>query len=433
VKLTSRVRRSHGMRSGVVLLVATAIWTIGTAIYSLACIRYLGRQKYGDIATMIALGTIIALPLGGLQNLVAREAAHLHAVGDEGALRGLLRRMLRRSVVLGGTLTLICLVLSQPIGQWVSVDSVGAVAVGLGMVVLFAMAAVTNGVLQGVQRFGGLGAAIAVPGVVRPLLLIPILLTGMGVIGALAVNLVVATIAVGLGIFWLRDLLGKSGIHASDRHNIDRREALILVAGTLAFASLTNVDVVLANALLSDDDGGVYAAASAVAKLILIISAVVAMVLLPKATSRAAEGRSDVRILHASVIATAVVSTACALVLAVVPEGLVVRLFGADFRGSSDLLGPFGFAMAVAGVVNVYLFFYLARREMAFPLTVLAAAIVQIVIVAAWNPSAESIVWVTFGVLGAILLVHELAFPHSLLRSWRVARPGLDSNASGRT
>jgi hypothetical protein len=52
-------------------------------------------------------------------------------------------------------------------------------------------------------------------------------------------------------------------------------------------------------------------------------------------------------------------------------------------------------------------------------LLVLVAAVAQVVAVVAWHPDPRSIVIVTLCCATAVLLVHEIAFPHALIRAWR--------------
>ncbi len=246
------------------------------------------------------------------------------------------------------------------------------------------------------------------------------LLAGLGAAGALAVNTVAGLVAValcawGLRDFWTREI-------SDDPVLLDRREVTVLLVGSLAFASLTNVDILLSPAAyyFPGDVAGVYAAAALVGKAVLFLPAAVVTVLLPKAASRIAAGLTAQKILLASAAATFLIGISATVVLALVPEQLLVWAFGGDFRDAKmDLLGWFGLAMTAAALVNVYLSVYFAERDARFPLLVLAAAIVQVVVVVAWHPDPESIVLVTLMCASGILLLHEIAFPHALVRAWR--------------
>jgi O-antigen/teichoic acid export membrane protein len=198
--------------------------------------------------------------------------------------------------------------------------------------------------------------------------------------------------------------------------HLDRPQAAVLLIGSLAFASLTNVDILLAAYFFSGSVAGVYAAAALVGKIVLFLPVAIVTVLLPKAATRAAAGFASRRILLASLGVTLVICLVATVLLALVPESLLVHAFGGDFRQSTALLGWFGLAMTAAALVNVYLSVYFAERNASFPLLVLGAAAVQIVAVCLWHPNSRSIVLVTLACFSSVLVIHELAFPYALAR-----------------
>lgn len=415
MSVVARLRSSGGTRSGIQLAAATAVWTAGSALYSLICIRFLGSERFGDVATMAALGTVIAIPLGSVQSLLAREAAHLATQGAQAAVGALFWRYLRSGLLWSILLTAILVGASGPISRLTSVGSFVVVGIGLAVVPIYVVNAVINGFLQGLQRFGGLSLQVLLSGMARPVVAIPIFLAGFGAGGALGANVIASAFATLLGLIYLRDLPRGSGepAHAP----FQRREALILLGGTLAIASLTNLDVVLANSVLNDHEGGVYAAASLAAKLVLFFPAVVSTVLLPKATSRAAAGRSSLRILRLSVAVTGVVSLIVAGLMQIIPRDRVVQVFGPEFSEAAPLLGLFGVAMACMGMLNVLLFYHLAYRRPGFSLLLGCTAVAQIVSILAWHPSPRAIVLINLGCGLMALAAHELLFDTAMARS----------------
>jgi O-antigen/teichoic acid export membrane protein len=413
-RLVTRLRGSAGVRAGAILAVATIVLNASAYVYNVACIRYLGSSRYADVAAMLALFALVSLPLGSVQILLAREVAQLPGTG---AVAQLLRKSVIRASAVGLVITLAGFALVDPIKAALNVESSAVAIAGLSGILFAVVAAILYGFLQGLLRFRQLSAVYALGGLVRPFLVVPVLLAGLGAAGALAVNTVAGLVAValcawGLRDFWTREI-------SDDPVLLDRREVTVLLVGSLAFASLTNVDILLAAYYFPGDVAGVYAAAALVGKAVLFLPAAVVTVLLPKAASRIAAGLTAQKILLASAAATFLIGISATVVLALVPEQLLVWAFGGDFRDATDLLGWFGLAMTAAALVNVYLSVYFAERDARFPLLVLAAAVVQVVVVVAWHPDPRSIVLVTLMCASGILLLHEIAFPHALVRAWR--------------
>jgi O-antigen/teichoic acid export membrane protein len=411
--LLARLRTSEGVRAGAVLSLATLVLNGGAYLYNVACIRYLGSEVYGDVAVMLALFALISLPLGSVQSLLAREVAQLSSVDAIGAL---LRRSMRIAAVTGLGLVALVVALVQPIRALLNVASSSIVVAGVSALFFAVVAVVLFGFLQGLLRFNVLSLTYATGGVARVTLVVPALLLGFGATGALYVNTLAAFLVVVIAAIALRELWRLEDAVAAPR--LDRSQAAVLLVGSLAFASLTNVDILLAAYFFSGSTAGIYAAAALVGKVVLFLPAAIVTVLLPKAATRAASGFASRRILLASLAVTLVICLTAAAGLALVPESLLVKAFGGDFRESTALLGWFGLAMTSAALVNVYLSVYFAERDARFPLLVLGAAIAQIAAVSVWHPNPRAIVLVTLTCFTTVLVIHEVAFPYALVRVW---------------
>ena len=343
--------------------------------------------------------------------MLAREVAQFPT---HGATARLLRRVTTRALILGAALVLVGLVLVIPIQHLLNVDSRAAVVAGVSSIFFGIVAAGLYGVLQGALRFKALSVTYGIAGLSRVVLVVPALLLGFGVVGALTVNTLGGALAVVLALYALRDLWRAD--ETAEDPTFDRREIAVMLAGSLAFASLTNIDVILAAYFLPDDVAGVYAAAALVGKVVLFLPASIVTVLLPKAAVRIAAGFSPHKILLASAAVTLMITLTATAVLALIPESVLVWAFGGDFRDATALLGWFGLAMTAAALVNVYLSVYFAERDATFPLFVLGAAVAQVVGIAIWHSNPQSIVIVTLVCCTTVMVVHELFFPFSLRR-----------------
>jgi O-antigen/teichoic acid export membrane protein len=416
--LVARIRASHGVRAGALIAFATIVMNVASYLFNVACIRYLGSRVYGDIAAVLALTALVALPLGSVQFLLAREVAQVPS--DQAG--GLLRRWTLRAAVAAGVGLALAMAFLTLLQSAFSIDSRAALAVGLLGIVFAVLGAVLFGVLQGALRFGSLAATYALGGLAKPILVVPALLLGFGAVGALAVNSIAGLIAVLIAAWALRDLWSARAESGAPPH--DRRQMVVMLVGSLAFASLTNSDILLAKYFLDDSSAGVYAAAALVGKAVLFLPAAVVTVLLPKAAVREAVGATSQGILLASAAVTLFVTLTATAILALVPERTIVWAFGGEFEESTELLGWFGLAMTAAALVNVYLSVYFAQRDAGFPLVVFGAAVAQVVGISLFHSSPLSIVMVTLVCATSVLVLHELFFPNALMRILAARRRG---------
>jgi O-antigen/teichoic acid export membrane protein len=411
------LRSSHGVHSGALLALATLVLNGSGYLFNVACIRFLGPSGYGDVAALIALATLLALPLGSVQFLLAREVAFLEAADASPVIRRLLRRVLAIATPATLVIVVIGLATMGPLADALKIERTATVAAGLAGIAIAVIVTILYGFLQGLQRFGLLGLSYVVSGLLRPILVVPVLFAGLGATGAVSVNAVAGLAAFAIAVVALRDLIG--GEVSSRPPSIDKNQVLVMMGGTLAFASLTNADILLASYYLSDDEAGVYAAAAFVGKFVLFLPSAIVTVLLPKASFRAASGANPRRILFASAGVTFALTITASALLALTPESLLIRAFGPGFSTAASLLGWFGLAMTAAALVNVYLSVYFAERNVWFPLVVMVGAIGQIVGVVIWHDEPLAIVLVTLVCCAGIMAIHEFAFPHALRHELR--------------
>jgi O-antigen/teichoic acid export membrane protein len=424
------LRSSHGVQSGALLALATLVLNGSGYVYGLACIRFLGPTGYGDVAALIALAALLALPLGSVQFLLAREVAFLDAADALAVTRRLLRRVLAIAVPATAVLVVIGLLTMAQLADALKIDRTTTVAAGFAGLGISVVVTILYGFLQGLQRFGRLGLCYVVSGLVRPIVVVPVLFAGLGAMGAVSVNAVAGLAALAIAVYGLRDVaVGEVSPHLP---SIDKHQILVMMGGTLAFASLTNADVLLASYYLSDHEAGVYAAAAFVGKFVLFLPSAIVTVLLPKASFRAASGANPTRVLMASAGVTFALTITASALLAFTPESLLVRAFGPGFSAAAPLLGWFGLAMTAAALVTVYLSVYFAESDVWFPLVVLLAAVGQIVGVALWHEEPLSIVLVTLVCCTVVMVIHEIAFPYALVRVLRGRdRPAPSAVAEG--
>src|SRR5205085_5253717 len=119
-------------------------------LYAVACIRYLGSRGYGDVAAMLALFSLVSLPLVSVQSLLAREVAQLPTPG---AVGGLLRRWTLLAAAFGLSLVLLGVVLVSPIRNLLNIASNSIVLAGVSAIFFAVIASVLYGFLQGKLRF----------------------------------------------------------------------------------------------------------------------------------------------------------------------------------------------------------------------------------------------------------------------------------------
>lgn len=377
------------------MVAAIAASSVGSYLFNLVAIRWLGAPGYGEVAALTSLTLLVLLPLVSIQNAVGRDVAHLSATARKAAVTALFRRWLARmlglGLVLGGATVLATGLIQDRLG----VESAASVWLTAAAIAVSTVLPVTQGVLQGLQRFGWFAASILAYAVVRPLLAPPLILLG-DVSGAIAATAVAAVVPVAITALGIRRALSRLETTPQDTADAGRTMLWPALLGVTGFTVLTNIDVVVAKAALSAHDAGNYASAALVGKVVLFAAAGITLVLLPRVTAYLVSDRGAItRAVRRSLFAVVALGVAFAAVLAPLPESFVIWLFGPSFGDARDLLAPFALAMTVAAVAHVLLTIALAAGDRRYPALLAVIAVFDVMALSVFNASGLTILVVT--------------------------------------
>jgi O-antigen/teichoic acid export membrane protein len=411
--------RSSGARDGLLVLGCSIVGHLGNYLFYVVAARALSPAQFADVSAMTALATIAFLPAGGVQAAAARDTAMLLAAGQHDEADALVGWLARRLA-----LVQVCLVAVLVLATPAAVAALGLTSwsvwlVGVAWLVLGLGLPVGLGPLQGRARFGVVGAVMAGPtGALRPLLLVPGVAIG-GVAGALAA-LVAATL---VGLVGVVATLWRALRRGVGRHPLTG--VLPAMAALTAFASLTNADVIAAKIVLEPTEAGFYASASLLGKIALYAPSALALVLLPKVTTRLHTGR-DVRapalFTMGATLATGALVTATILIA---PPALAELVFGPGYAPAHRLAGPIAAVMTLASLLQVHIMMAFAARRQLTLWLIGAAALAQLVGLAVWADTAGQVVLVTAVSAGTALLAEELLSPYGAVRLLRGRGPAL--------
>jgi O-antigen/teichoic acid export membrane protein len=413
-------RASTGVRASGALLAGAAGTLAGAYLYNLICIRWLGARDYGDVAALTTIATILLLPLLGVQAALAREVATFKAEDNDAAISSLLSLTIRRALFFGVPAVLLLLAMAPLIANALNIDATASAVAAVFLISVSAPIPVLQGFLQGLERYTRIAAGLAAYGFGRALLVMPILLIGFGVWGALTAGTIAAAIAVAITVVGVRDVWGRSSATAIA---LDLRSFKPVIFGLFAFTVLMNADILAAKVFLSEHEAGNFASASLVGKLAALLPAgVLAPVLLPRATARLHRGADARALVGAALLVTAAFGALLTLMLLAVPQSLVEWAFGEQFGSARDLLAPCAAVMTLCGLINVNLTFAFALRDHWLIVLLGFAVLVQAALYTVLHGSAYEILAATAIAALVVIVPHELRSPTSTWRLFKLAR-----------
>ena len=400
-----------GRRAGLIVLIASFAGHAGNYVFYVIAARMVTPAEFAAISALIAFGTITMMPVNGVQVAVARDVAVLRTSGTNGELSGYLRRIGVRMGVACLAILVGISALSPLLANRLHLGSAQPVVLAAVWITGLAVLAVLTGVSQGMERFGYVAFSLAGPlGVLRPLLLPPcILIAGMA--GGMWA-MILATV-VGLAVLF-RPVT--ASVRVAPTEPPPMPNMLVTMVALLAFSSLTNADLLVAQASLAVADRAHYAGAVLLGKIALFAPAALALVLLPKATAAIERGERAER----AVLKTMALTTACGLcvagVLWIMPTWVLTGTFGPDYAGAKPLLAPLALVMTAAAVLWVHLTFATAKRSRRMTFGLVTAAVAHGVLLALLHDSPGQIITASAIAIGASLVVIEVGSSSGVVR-----------------
>lgn len=345
------------------MLMANVLAYVGTTALS----RLLGPTEYGVLGPVLGLLVVLAVPGLALQQVVARRVA-----ADD-----LLPGLLLPAVVGGAALSLVVLAAAPLLIAVLHLDAPVVVwgAVSLAPVPL---ASVTQGLLQGGERFGRLSGLFIGGAALRAGLPAVTVGLGGGVTEALIATALANACWAALGVAMVGGLAG--GARAAQLREVAHETAAVVgVVGGLLL--LANLDLLLARHYLPGPLAGAYAAGAIITRIAYWGPQFVAVAALPRLADPSRR-RAALVVGSAAVASLAAVGVA---VMALFAQVLVPTVLGDEYAALIPAAWRFALLGGLLSVAQFALTSGVAVRSRGLRMPIGVAATVQLVLTSLAN------------------------------------------------
>jgi O-antigen/teichoic acid export membrane protein len=366
--------------------------------------RMLGPEDFGVLSAFFAIVSMAAIGSSSLQNAVAVQTARALAAGGSGIPPRRLDGFTIEALVLGGGGALIVALGSPLIMQGLNtalfVPLLAAVTVLLSF--LFARS------VGSIQGSGDSQSAVwwtTISLVLRLALVALAFAFGLGLAGALASVLLASAIAMAGAAFRTRSV--------PVEHRPFRLVGIVVMVMSIAFAWLTNVDVILVRAHLSESTAGIYSASVMLVKAGFLIPATLSLYLLPRFVRQ--EGNAGMTRLGVRVTVLTTAGGGVIMTLFFFMAGsLAVRLlFGEAYETSNLFIGGLSLAYLPWIVAQGLLIRMNALASWTASISLAAAAAIQWIGGTLLLPNLTGFIWLLgmlgLAVLGLFVLINRAA------------------------
>jgi len=403
------------VKYGTVLLVLSLIASSLQWVFHVFISRGLGPIGYGNYAVVLSWFIIIVYPLSALQIAVADRTSRYHAKQQDQAIGGLMRRMMQ--VI---SLSLLVAVLATAIGG----SALGALMnlrlsemwiLGF-LVVAAVMMTVVRGLLQGLQRFVGLGLNTFIDSLIRCICgAVLVYYLHYGVLVALGSSIISAIVAGVCGIWLLRNFVLLPGRMSGSELKKMFRSFLPMLLAMLFFGVMTNADIQVVKKCFPAVDVGYFAAAHKVGEIFIYVPMAIIGVMFPKVAASSERGEKTKHLLMLSLGYASLICLGGGIVCVFFPAFVTRMIFGEAFIPGSWMVIYFPFIFAPFSLANIVINYLIARGRFMFCYLMGALAVLYLGALAAYHASIEQVMWVEFGA-GMSCLIGLLIFGQRLGR-----------------
>jgi O-antigen/teichoic acid export membrane protein len=383
--------------------------------------RLLSPAEFGDLTALLALSVIAAVPASAAQTRMAERLATHRARGDLNTATYSIRHGVAHVGVYAVGAGLLALALSPVIERALTLRAIGPALAFSPFLIATFLTPLAQGVLQGLERFLALGLLLIGIAVSRLAFGSAWAVAGGGSGGALlgqAIGTIAALAAIALLVRREAAPAGRGAATAGIKRRIDA-DALGAAWAFVAFALLSNLDVLLAKLVLSPDQSGRYAALTTIGKIVLFLPTAIAVVMVPRAARQRERGNSTSRELRLAALMTFVIAAVAAAVALASPTLLLRLMFGDRYLDASGGVLPIVVNGAGLSLLYLLVVYTVTIQDKRWSWLLLAGVGAQIVAILPCHTPAQvataqaSVIWGT-------LLVNEVFF-HPLVTAGRWA------------
>ena len=385
------------LRHSGILFLASVVGGFLSYLYQVYVGRVLGPSEYSVFGSIVALLYIISVPTATVQTSIAKLVSEYN--NEYGKIKYLLIAALKKLSLLAGLVTIVFILLSEYIAEFLKIDSITPLII-LSMLLFFSfLTPVLMGALQGLQMFTQMGIYGILGAFFKLIFGVLLVYLGFGVNGALMALVIAGVLALLLTLIPLRFLKDYKAVQNETKF---LNYSMLVLLATLGLTFFPNVDVLLVKHYFSNTDAGYYAAAALLGKIILFATGPIAMVMFPKVSAMHIKKENGIVLLRNSLFYISAISISVITLFFLFPDFIVNMMFGSEFIGLKQILGYFAVALAFFSLANAVVFYDLAIRKYRFLYVFAIISILEISLIIFYHDSLLVVVRILTGLMAML-------------------------------
>ncbi len=378
--LAKAILRDRFFKVGTLLFVATMVTHLFNFLFQVTMGRMLSPSDYGTLNALLSILMIAAIPFTTFMMVLARESSFLKAREDLNGIRCLFRWSYRRLYGIGVPIFLLFVLAAPLCRKLLQMDSIVPIVL-MGLVILLSMSFPVNlAFLQGLQRFLPMALASGSLGPIKYFFCVLFVVLGFGVTGVFAGHILLYLALFLLSVWPIRQALRGVAGPTQVFQGLFARAGPEFSAN-LAFAFMTQFDLVLVKHLFSSQTAGIYAIAAVFGRAVMYLPASLVLALFPMVAERHALRQNPKPYLWKALSYTLLLSGTGTLIYWLFPHHILAILFDSKYLEAASLLGLYGIAMLPMALLLVLINFYIARGKNVVWLLCTSGAVIETLLI----------------------------------------------------
>lgn len=395
MEFLNRISKSQLVRGSLLIFIGTNIGNFLNFLYNIAMGRLLGPERYGDLGAILSLFILFGVPLGIFNLFLVKVVSDFFGKKDYRSISGLRYYFTPRLFILGIIISSIMIFLSPNLGQFLNFESWLPIALAALLFILSGLATINRAILQGTLFFLYLTLNGVVEMILKLILSIILVLANFGLTGALFGLIISGFVGYLLSVVEINIILKVVKKEDKILPTLKILKSLIpVLLATFALTAFFTVDIILVKHFFPPIIAGQYVALSTVGKIIFYAVGPIITVMFPLISSRVSSGLPYLVPLLGTLLLSLIVSIGITLIYILIPQIIIITLFGGNYMGIIPYLGIFSFFIAVYSLNSILTHFLLSISYYKPIYFLFVTSLLQGLLILIFHGSLPEIIWI---------------------------------------
>lgn len=370
--------------------------------YHLISVRILTVEDYGTLNALISFAMLSLVVIPSLCMSITRYFTECIAKNNLSILVAALFKIMKRIFVAAFLIFLLFFFTSSLLAGFFKTQAV-FINICAIVIALSLFSSPLLSVFQSFQKFEIYTIVWVVSSLAKLILATILMLLGWRILGGLLGFLVGSVVFFWISLYFLPTVLPSMRVSAAKKSVSTVNLAPIYrcffpsFSMLLAFAILTNIDVILVKHFFQPIDAGYYSIAQMVGKIALFLPSAIAIVIFPKCTTSFVHNKSSLKILYKSLFLGGICCFVITVLSFLFPDVIIRILTGEVSHISSRLVGLFSLAMSFYALLWIIINFTLATYNLKLIIPLLLMAVFEAVFIYSYHPTLAAILYTLLG------------------------------------